>query len=639
MLDALRKSATGWAAKILLGLLVISFAIWGVGGAFQGFGRPKLAVVGGVVLSPGQFQREYRKQLFMLSQRYRRELTSKEARALKVAERSLNTLITNTTVNMHAQELGLGIAEKTVADVIAKDPSFRGQNGEFDQEVFDYVLRNIGMSQGSYLALQRDELIRNQITYALTNSAYVPETLAKAFYHYAHDQRKMKYFAIPLDVLGKIETPDKTAIKAYYENHKPEFKAPEYRKIAMILLSFKANIKVAPVTDDEVKAAYKDAKQSYQDPEKRTIEQLSFKDKAAAEEARKKLADGADFLKLGKELGLKDEDMKLGTFTQEQFADKKVAEAAFKLKKKKVSDVIEGFFPVIVRVTKIEPAKQKTFDEVKKEIRETLAKKHQAEANKKAAEAKSKAYDELSKVYDNIEDARKKGANLTEAAKELNLKLETLVFDEKGLGQDGKPVSVVVEHPEIAKLTFESDVGVENNAVSFSDGNAFVDVLEVIPERQKTLEEVSKDIEQKLIDAERRKRLSAKTTELLNKVRAGEDIDAVAKSVKAKIIETPLFKRNDRKLKVQPSTITLAFTLPEKGAAWSQTPDMKTRLVFQVTKIKPADEPSAKQVKDLSTALRMSMSAGVLMQYVLGLQNDYGVTTDTRLISSLINGS
>jgi hypothetical protein len=83
----------------------------------------------------------------------------------------------------------------------------------------------------------------------------------------------------------------------------------------------------------------------------------------------------------------------------------------------------------------------------------------------------------------------------------------------------------------------------------------------------------------------------------------------------------------------------MAFTLPENGASWAHTPDMKTRLVFQVTEIKPADEPSAKQIKDLSAALRMSASAGILMEYVQGLQNDYGVTTDTRLISNLMGDS
>jgi peptidyl-prolyl cis-trans isomerase D len=408
--------------------------------------------------------------------------------------------------------------------------------------------------------------------------------------------------------------------------------APEYRKIAMILLSVEASKKVAPVTDDELKAVYEASKEKYGTPEMRTIEQLAFKDKAAAEKARSKLKKGADFLKLGKELGLKDEDMQLGTFSKEKFADKHVAEAAFKLKKNKISDVIEGFFPVIVRVTKIESATQRSFKETKKEIRDDILKKRDAEAKEKASE-------ELSKTYDDIEEARKKGANLTEAAKELNLKLETLVFDQNGMGQDGNPVPVVVEHPDIAKLTFESDVDVENNPVSFADGNAFVDVLEVIPERQKALDEVREDIKKKLIDAETSKRLSAKTNELLAKVKNGEDIDDVAKSVKAKIVETPLFKRSERKLKLQSSTISMAFTLLEKGASWAHTPDMKTRLVFQVMQIKPAKEPDAKQIKDIRAALRMSAGGGILTQYVQGLQNDFGVTTNTSLISNLMSGS
>ena len=162
------------------------------------------------------------------------------------------------------------------------------------------------------------------------------------------------------------------------------------------------------MSDEDIKAAYEATKQKYATPERRTIQQLIFKDMAAARAAHDKLVAGADFTKLGEEIGMKQGDMALGTFTKEQLADHKLAEAAFALEKDKVSEPIDSFSPVILKVTEITPGSQKTLEEVKPEVRDALA--------------KTRAGEEISKLYDKIEDERAGGSKLTEIAQKLNLK-------------------------------------------------------------------------------------------------------------------------------------------------------------------------------------------------------------------------
>lgn len=624
MLDALRRSASGWAAKILLSILVVSFVVaWGAGDSISRVGRQKLAVVGGREITIFEFQREYQNQLGQVSQQIGRRLTSAEARQLKVAERVLDNLVGSTAVSMHAEKLGLGISEKVIADDIVKDTSFRGADGKFSRPVFEEILQNMGLSEAGFVELQRQEMVRNQIIRALTSTAYAPDTLVKALYQYQNDQRSLKYFVVPVAAAGKVDAPDEAVIKTYYDEHKNEFRAPEYRKISMILLSVEAMKAAIPVSDDEIKAAYEATKKKYGTPELRTIEQLSFKDKAAALDAKRKLDKGSDFLKLGEELGLKEGDIKLGAFAREKFADAKVAEAAFALKKNEVSDVVEGYFPVLVRVTAIEPGTQKSLDDVKSEIRDALAKTH--------------ASDFLSKLYDDVENDRKKGASLAEIAEKRSLKLEEPTFDQQGIAPDGKPVESVAKHPEIVKLAFESDVGLENNPVGFSDGNAFVDVREIIVERQRPLDEVRDQIKKSWIEAEVRNRIIKKADELVAKVSGGEKIEAVAESVDAKVVKTPLLKRNGAQPGLQLSTITMAFTLPEGGASWAQTADLKTRLVFQVAETKSASDPDPKQLEQLRAEMRMSVGLDMVTQYVNGLQASYGVTTNTKVISDLVS--
>ena len=101
MLDALRNSAGRWFVKILLGILVISFSVWGVGDIFSGIGRQKLAEVGGREISPAQFQRTYENQIAMVSNQIGRRLTSAEARSYGIGQRVIDNLI-GTTADRHS---------------------------------------------------------------------------------------------------------------------------------------------------------------------------------------------------------------------------------------------------------------------------------------------------------------------------------------------------------------------------------------------------------------------------------------------------------------------------------------------------------------------------------------------------------
>jgi peptidyl-prolyl cis-trans isomerase D len=343
---------------------------------------------------------------------------------------------------------------------------------------------------------------------------------------------------------------------------------------------------------------------------------------AAAREASDKLEKGADFAQLGKGLGMKENDVNLGTFTKAQLADQKLADAAFALKEGEVSKPIDSFAPVIVKVTGIRPGAQIAFEDVKDKVRDALA--------------RSRASEELSKLYDAVEDARGGGAKVGEAAKKLNLNYNEYAFDRRGLDMSGKAAPAIAANPTVLKLAFDSDVGVENNAVTLGEGHAFVDVLEVIPERQKTFEEVSEKAKLDWIETETRKRVHAKADELVKKAKGGAPIEKIAEEAGATVSTSQPLKREDNPKELPRTAISLAFTLPKEGLGSVQMPDRLSQAVIQVEEIKPAPPLDDKQAEALREELRRSMRVDLLTQYVGGLQKDYGVQVNNKAISAVI---
>lgn len=624
MLNALRSSAGSWFVKILLGILVLSFAAWGAGGIFrQGLGgRQYVAEVGGREISPQQFQRTYENQIAMVSNQLGRKLTSAEARSYGLGQRVIDNLIGTTALDIHAHKLDLGISEATVADTIKNEPSFQGPDGKFDTQRFQEVLRNNGLNEARFIALQRGEMVRGQIIDALSRGAFVPKTLLDAANHFRNDERVLKYFVLPPQAAGTVAAPDDSVLKTYYDENKTNYTAPEYRKFGVLALTPDAIKDSIVVSDEDVTAAYEATKQKYATPERRTIQQLIFKDMAAARAAYDKLVAGADFTKLGEEIGMKESDMALGTFTKEQLADHKLAAAAFALEKDKVSEPIDSFSPVIVKVTEITPGSQKTLDEVKPEVRDALA--------------KTRAGEEISKLYDKIEDERAGGSKLTEIAQKLNLKYATYTVDRRGAGQDGKPADGIGANRDLVKLVFESDVGVENVPVTVSEGYAFAEVLEVTPERQKTFEEVREAVKTAWIADETRKRLRQKADELVAKAKSGGTIEAIAQEAGAQVTTSPALKRDATAQGLLRTATSLAFTLAQNDFGTVQMPDRESQAVLQVVEIKPAAPLDDKQAETLREEIRHGMGVDLLSQYVGGLQKDYGVRINNNAVSTLI---
>lgn len=614
MLDALRKSTSGWIAKILLFLLMFSFAIWGIGDMLVGYGRGAIATVGNEAISVEEFQRAEQNALANVSQEAGRRISSEEARLRGLPRQVLRGVIGQTALKEQAKNLGLDLSTEDVVTIIKEDETFEGPDGKFSKLYFDSFLNQNGLSEAGYVSIRRDDELRQQITSALQSSVAVPPALIEAEHAFRNEERTVKYVKIDENKI-KVPEPDEAKLKDYYETNKTSFMTPQYRKFDAIALSLDDIKKSLTIAEADLKQAYEDTKSQYDKPEKRRIQQIVFQTKEAAETALKEIPNKG-FLQVAADMGLKEEDVSLGLVGKSQIFDQKVADAAFGLNRDALSGVIDGKFgPVVLRVIEIQDGEESSFEKAKDKVDDLLK--------------TERARLEIQERYDLVEEARNAGKTLKEIAEEQKLSFfHSDAADQTNKTRDGKTAIDQPDSAEILTAIFSSDPGYEHDAVELtkSEGYAWYNTLDVIKPEQKTLDAVKDEVKSVFVEKETARLIKEFADKLIERLNTGEDFDAVAKDAgnKPEITDPPITRI------IEPQGLTkeaveVAFSLAEGTAGSADSFDRKSRTVFQVTKITPAEKITDKDREAISLELAKVLREDYLTTYVEALQNRIGV--------------
>ena len=268
----------------------------------------------------------------------------------------LAQLVAGAVLDEQASQLGLGLSQDKLATLTMDDPAFRGPDGRFSRQQFEYALRQIGMRPEDYLKNRGQVAIRQQIVEAVSDGLDAPDTFLRAVALYSGEDRTAEFIAVPKSLVEPIEDPSDAVLSTWFDENKANYAAPEYRKLAYITLLPETIADEAAISDEQVKADYEANLARFTTPETRTIEQLVFANKEAAQAAFR-FHQGRRDIRFDRDSpGQDPADTLLGTFSKDKVADDAVAEAAFALHADEVSPVVEGAFgPVLLRVTEIEP--------------------------------------------------------------------------------------------------------------------------------------------------------------------------------------------------------------------------------------------------------------------------------------------
>ncbi len=634
MLDALRASTQTWIGRtimtIVMGFLIIAFGFWGIADIFRGFGANRLARVGSVEITTEAYQNAYQDELLRLQEEQRRAISADEAHQMGLDRQVLGRLLSNAVFDQEAHRLGLAMSDQALADRVFLDDAFKGANGQFDRSLFEERLRDAGMTESHFVAVQRADYLRNEIIAALDSNLAAPKGMLYLIDRYYNETRSIDYFVLPQTAAGTIPAPSDANLKAYYDAHRNAYRTPEYRKISVLVVTPASLadriLKAHPISDAEIEKRYEEVKAArYTQPEHRDIEQIVFPDEASANAASAKLAGGESFDALVAARKLTPKDVDLGMVTKSGLAEKSIADAAFALPAGGISKPVKTQFGwAIVRAVTVVPPIAEPLSVVKPALVEEMA--------------LARAGAEMSKIHDEIEDQRADGKSVAEAAKSVGLAARTVdAMDAQGRDKSGKPVADLDDPAALSKAVFASDVGVDNEPISTRDGGTiWFDVLGIEPARLQSFDEVKQQVAQAWREEETSKRLASKAADLVKKLDSGETLAAVAASqgnLGVKHVEH--IKRSDPQ-DLSRTQLTQVFDR-SVGTAGSAPDADGTRMLFKVVdaKVPPLDlnRPDFRNiVKQMKTALNEDL----LAEYVSQIQSQIGVEINQQALASIL---
>lgn len=627
MLTLLRKAAGTWVSKVLLVLLVLSFAVWGISGQIFGGLGSNVMVVGDTRVSILEYRLAYDRQVRLLSQQFGTQLTREQAQAFGVDNQVLAQLLAGAVLDEQAREMRLGLSRDRLAVLTSQDPAFHGPDGRFDRVQFDWVLRQVGMRPQDYLRNREQVAIREQIVEAVSDGLDAPQTLVEALALYQGEDRTVEYVVLPRALVEPVEPPSEEAVAAFFEENRANYAAPEFRTISYVKLEPQDIADPASVTDEEARAEYDRARARYTTPERRTIQQLVFADEEAAQAALTRVRDGATFEEIAAEQGRAIGDTELGTFSRDQVADPAIAEAAFALEEGAVSDVVPGAFgPILVRVTAVTPEVARPFEEVEAEIRSDLA--------------LDEAGRILTEVHDAYEDARAGGETMEEAASRQRLAVTRIeAVDRGGRTPEGTILTDIPESAALLREAFETEIGIENPPLNLgSVGFLFYEVDAITPARERTLDEVRERVVADWTDSEAQSRLAQRAVEIERRLADGGDLAAIAEEIEAEVQIRRGLTRDGSDAGLGDDGVVAAFSVARGETALVRGPQADTQIVLRVTDV---SQPLAGGADSVPQEVREGLASGIaddlVDQLVARLQGQYSVQIDRNAIQQALS--
>ena len=617
----MRKASSNWLGKIIMatvmGVLIVSFGIWGIADIFRGFGQSSLAKIGRTEISTEQFRQIYMDRLQQIGRQFGRPLTSDQARAFGFDRQVLQQTIAEAALDEEARRLRLGQSTEETLKTIYNDPNFKGVNGSFDAQRFQGLIRQMGYSEQRFIAEQKRVSLRRQIAGTIAAGLEPSKVQLETLARFQNEQRSIEYVKLGAAQAGTIDQPSPEALAAYFEDHKALFRAPEYRKISFVAITPEEIGKWTEVSDEDAKKVFEQRRNQLGTPERREIQQITFPNADEATAARNRIASGTSFEDIAKDRGLGQADIDLGLIAKSAIADPAIADAAFSLPSGETSQPAQGRFGVaLVKVGKIEPGVTANYESAGQQIKRDIA--------------NERARTKVGELRDKMEDERGGGSSVVEAAQKLGLAAVTVdAVDRSGRMANGQPGANIPRGLDVVSQAFNSDIGVDNDPISFNGGYVWYDVLGITPSRERNLDEVKDQVEARWKTEQISSRLRTKALEMVQKLNQGGKLADEAAQASLAVETASGFNRGATLPGLNAGVVAAVFGTAKDSAG--QTPDAAANgwIVFRVTDVTvPPVDMASDEMKKLKDSLQRAQTDEQIAQYVTKLEATIGTSVN-----------
>ncbi len=579
MLSSIKEKIKGWVAYVIIALIVVPFALFGVSEYFTGTSNVVVATIGSDDISKETFLSEFELQKRRLQQELGKSYTAEVNQAVKM--QTINSMINRHLLEQLAEQLGYATTQHELQVFIQSNDVFK-VDGKFSVDRYRQLLRLSGFSDVEYEALQTNELTQNQIKYNFLDSAFITPSALKRVQLLNDQKRQFSYILLSVKEHSKNVKVNSKSVKEFYESQKKAFFEPQKVKVDFVELSFKQVAKNIEVSEDELFNFYEDESVRFTTEEERKAQHILVESKILADSIVAEIKAGGDFTELAIkhsiDTGSKDNGGDLGFFglgvMVPEFESK-----VFSMRVGEVSVPVKTDFGYhIIKLTEIKASAVKPFEEV----RDELTKLYTERAAQKL----------VYKLTDNFSNLAYE-ASLEEVAAQMDLKLKTSVFfPQNSKNYDAKFIAAAYSDAVLNK---------GENSEPIELGKDKLVVLRInnkIAQRQKDFKEVKAEITQHLTGLLAKKFIN----DIANKIAIA--LDEGDTKAAEKLIEKYNLKwkkmgwvgRDVKKVKVNINIVNSVFTLPKPSASKSVTYAARSIapqevVVLKLSAVKAPDNP------------------------------------------------
>ncbi|NLS43216.1 peptidylprolyl isomerase [BEV proteobacterium] len=303
MMDNLRAAANNVVLKIILGLIVASFVLMGVGDYLIGGSKDYAAKVNGQEIGRAQFEQAVQNERSRMQEQLGENffvLAGNDGYMQQMRQQVLSQLIDEALIGQYARKLGLNISDAQIKQVIFAVPAFQ-TNNQFDNEKYLDQVRRLGLTPNRYAELLRKQRVTQQLIQGLVETQFsLPKEIDSLVAQAAQD-RVVRTATIDVAAIAKTLNVTDEEVKGYYDSNKGRFIDPEAFKVSYLLLDVARVMDSVKITDADIAAFYEKNKQEFTQPQRKRFSVIKLKTEADARAVLDELKNGADFAALAKE--------------------------------------------------------------------------------------------------------------------------------------------------------------------------------------------------------------------------------------------------------------------------------------------------------------------------------------------------
>ena len=564
MLDVIRNLVKSIAGKILLLIMVASFAVWGMGDLLTSGDSGLVAKVGNQKITVNEFYTQFRKKLSEFNQSLDKPLTELEAHNQQITYLVLNEMVYGKLVQEFANNNSLFLSDKIIKKGIISIPQFQDENGKFNKVLFDNAILNNFNNEEQFT----DEISKIFLNNLLFENFSVPdllnEEISNTFYQYEYETRDIIYFKLTNSLISNQNVSD-SEITTYYNENSNEFFTKKEIKINYINISPSTFNSFIEISEDDLINYYNENIKNYTENETRNIDILNAKSFEDADKIIKIMNNESEL-----DIFLESKNLKfsnLAEITYEDF-DENLSSEIFNNPKGLIAQPIEidelGYF--VVKVNAITPKKISSFDEQKDKIYNLLS--------------EDSIYQVFLENVDLIEEMNLSGSSLNEIADSFNLKIEN-----KNLNA----LKSIISQLTYDQLT-ESETGFQSDLIIEENDNTYIfEIASINNPSLISLEDSKEKIKDKLIRNKTNEQLEIKVSDLalMYKYTNKDTFKSFAESNDLEAVDLSRISRINNDI-FFPETMEKIFKAKAQSSIMFRGQDGNYGLVF-VDKIIPAD--------------------------------------------------